>query len=249
MFSAFYQGVFVGCIGHWALSYYCPDVYQSILIHGFYGLVYAYTKLEYYYTQYKSRYLPSSDSIDENVTAFISVIQNGKCVNVYPMTYTSEIKEPFDFLIGTIFSTKDNMNYKMIYHESLDSIDEYEPCSFKFMSVTITLLEKSYSIHLSSTNYSYYMVGNIINADVICYLLQEHYGLELNSKNIIYKLDIIDQNIAVKTLTHKDAILFNMDSNYTILYESENDDISINGIIENDNDNDSDSLPDLISIE
>jgi len=256
MFSAFYQGVFVGCIGHWALSYYCPDVYQSMLLHGFYGMVYAYSKLEYYYRQYKRRYLPSSDSIDSidsidenntNNTAFISVIQNGKCIHVYPMTYTSEIKEPYDFLIGTIFSTKDNIYYKMIYHESLDSIYEYKPCSFKFMSVTVTLLDErleTYSIHLSSTNYSYYMVGNIINANVICYLLHEHYGLELNCKNITYKLDIIDQNIAVKTITHKDSILFNMDSNYTILYEND-DGISTNGIIEDDND----SLPDLISIE
>jgi len=249
MFSAFYQGVFVGCMGHWALTYYYPDVYQSILVHGFYGLVYTYTKLEYYYTQYKNRYLPPSDE-NVNDTSFISVIHNGKCVDVYPMTCNTEIKEPFDFFIGTVFSKKDNINYKMICHEFLDNSDEYEPCTFKFMSVTVTLLDKSYSIYLSSLNYSYYMVGNIINVDVICYLLYEHYGLELNVKNVVYKLDIIDHNIDVKTITHKDAILFNMDSNYIILYESENgDDISTNEIIENDNDNDNASLPDLISIE
>jgi len=192
----------------------------------------------------------TSENTDKNT---VSVVKKSKS---YIVKNARQFEEPFDFLLHSLYSSKDLLFYKIISYDINEDNLHYEPCSFKFMNVTVTLLNhggKSYSIHLSSPAYSYYIVDNIINVDVICYLLYEHYGLEFTSETLEYQLDFIDHEVKLKTISSKEVILFNKDD-YAVLYGdiNENDYYNENYLNANVNANvnansDSDgSLPDLI---
>jgi hypothetical protein len=249
MISYFSQGFLLGVGSQMLLLYLFPNAYQNLIIHGFYTLVHTYTTVNYYYGKHMRLNLLTSatSSASASVTSTcenasentLSIVKKGKS---YIVKDTRKIDGPFDFLLHSLYSRKDLIFYKIISYDVNEDNLHYDPCSFKFMNVTATLLnhgEKSYSIHLSSPAYSYYIVDNIINADVICYLLYEHYGLEFTSETLEYQLDFIDHEVKLQTIGSKEAILFNKD-NYAVLY-GDNDHSDSNSDANSDS-----SLPDLI---
>jgi len=255
MLSYFSQGLFLGVTSQMLLLYWFPNAYQYLLINGFYTLVHAYTAMNYYYGKYKQEYFLKDEPdnfIPENT---VSIVRQGKS---YIIKDSSQLVTPFDFILHSLYSRKDFIFYRIISYDMDEKSRDYEPCLFKFMNVTVTLLNqggKSYSIHLSSSNYSYYVEDNVINSDVICYLLYEHYGLEFTSETLEYQLDFIDHEVKLNTIGNKETIIFYKDD-YHILYgdgdnAGDDTDGSMPDLIEYDNevtnDDDTDgSMPDLI---
>jgi hypothetical protein len=254
MISYFSQGFLLGVGSQMLLLYLFPNAYQNLFIHGFYTLVHTYTTMNYYYGKHMRLNLLTNETNETNENKnTVSIVKKGKS---YIVKEARKIDTPFDFLLHSLYSRKDSIFYKIISYDVNEDNLHYDPCSFKFMNVTVTLLNhggKSYSIHLSSPTYSYYVVDNIINVDVICYLLYEHYGLEFTSETLEYQLDFIDHEVKLKTIGNKEAILFNKDD-YHILYDDidENDYYNENYLNGDDNSDDNSdansdsSLPDLI---
>ena len=82
--------------------------------------------------------------------------------------------------------------------------------SLKFLYVTLTYNNETYTIDLSTDNFNFYIVGNIIDKVFVLYYLKYIVKLDtpLSSLDeIIYSISICDQNANFVTITNDDIII------------------------------------------
>ena len=79
----------------------------------------------------------------------------------------------------------------------------------------------------------YYIVNNIINKYLICFLIYRQFKVYLDPEKITYKLELMDNNMVYKALSENEEIILKKDT-YLInkkecdLYFDSNDKISNN---------------------
>jgi len=155
----------------------------------------------------------------------IEIIHNGETIIYTTVDKLSRRKH--DLMDFMIFSDKqpDNKTNKVIYFDIPNNFS-YQKCSYKFISTTITFSEsESYSLKLSGDKDNYFISNNHLNTFVFCYLVRKHYGVIKDETLAKYKLEIIDHNANIVTLTEEDEILLQADK-YTILRAGEESEVS-----------------------
>jgi hypothetical protein len=124
----------------------------------------------------------------------------------------------FDFFIYTDFYTSNK-----IVSKNVTLSLNVEKCDYHFYIMSVELLndelnddEKSFIIQFDH----YYMVDNIINKYLICYLIYKQYKVYLDPQTVTYKLEIMDNNMDYKSITEKDNIILKKDNYIINHYES-----------------------------
>ena len=118
-------------------------------------------------------------------------------------------KDYIDFFIFTDFYTSNKIVSKDI-NFSLN----VEKCDYKFYIINVTISnveliddEHKFLIQLDD----YYMVNNIINKYLICFLIYKQFKVYLDPENINYILELMDNNMEYKSITEKEEIILKKD--------------------------------------
>lgn len=127
-----------------------------------------------------------------------------------------------------IFTDKNNNEtrcFNKIVFNTMPLSLEYTPSNINFISIELYYNNKSYPICLKNRQYNYYMVNNRLNSNFFRYYLTNvncETTLDDLSDNFEYKLIILDGNVNVIELTHKQYVLF-LENDYTIGDEPQDD--------------------------
>jgi len=124
-----------------------------------------------------------------------------------------------DYMDFFIYVDKDTypMN-KLICKKKIDYNENYGVCSFKFQMINVRLSEhESYVIDLNNKKENYYVVSNVIDKFVICYLLYKQYFILKDGYTISYNLDLIDDKMDFINLNESDIIVLDVGS-YKIVH-------------------------------
>jgi hypothetical protein len=107
---------------------------------------------------------------------------------------------------------------KLICKKRKDYNENYLVCSFKFQMINVIFSEhESYLIDLSNKKENYYVVSNVIDKSVICYLLFQQYFILKDVNTIMYNLDLIDDKMDFIKLNDNDIIVLDV-NNYKIVH-------------------------------
>jgi hypothetical protein len=107
---------------------------------------------------------------------------------------------------------------KLICRKKIDYDENYGICSFKFQMIHVKITDNEcYLIDLSNKKENYYLVSNVIDKFVICYLLYKQYCILKNGYTISYKLDLIDDKMDFINLNENDIIVLDV-NNYKIVH-------------------------------
>jgi len=107
---------------------------------------------------------------------------------------------------------------KLICRKKIDYDENYGICSFKFQMIHVKITDNEcYLIYLSNKKENYYLVSNVIDKFVICYLLYKQYCILKNGYTISYKLDLIDDKMDFINLNENDIIVLDV-NNYKIVH-------------------------------
>lgn len=97
---------------------------------------------------------------------------------------------------------------KIVCKDVYRFMKKYEKCKFKLCSLNLIFSMKDhYNIQLSTDNYNYYIVGNIIDKYLILYLLYKQHNIDVDIENVSYMIEIIDNNMDLIYISEKDEIL------------------------------------------
>jgi hypothetical protein len=114
-----------------------------------------------------------------------------------------------DFFIFTDFYTSN----KIVSKDIKFSLN-VEKCDYRFYIINVTLSnveliddEHKFLIQLDD----YYMVNNIINKYLICFLIYNQFKVYLDPENIKYILELMDNNMEYKSITEKEEIILKKD--------------------------------------
>ena len=124
-----------------------------------------------------------------------------------------------DYMDFFIYVDKDTypMN-KLICKKRIDYDENYYICSFKFQMIHVKITDyESYLIDLSNKKENYYLVSNVIDKFVICYLLYKQYCISKNGHTISYNLELIDDKMDFINLNENDIIVLDV-NNYKIVH-------------------------------
>ena len=136
------------------------------------------------------------------------------------------------------YSTNKKIN-KMIFNKddnnTIDDFD-YKLCTYSFISITMivdsglgddaselppatmefnrspTARSESYPLTFSSELYNYYLVNNTFNKKVLFYLLNKQHGVKYDTSLFTYKLNIIDDNVNMISLSEKEILILKEDT-------------------------------------
>jgi hypothetical protein len=107
---------------------------------------------------------------------------------------------------------------KLICKKRKDYNENYLVCSFKFQMINVRFSEhESYVIDLNNKKENYYVVSNVIDKIVICYLLYKQYFISKDAYTISYNLDLIDDKMDFINLNENDIIVLDV-SDYKIVH-------------------------------
>ena len=116
----------------------------------------------------------------------------------------------FDFFIFTDHYTSN----KLVRKDVILPLN-VEKCDYRFYIINVTLTnvdliddEKTFIIQFDQ----YYMVNNIINKYLVCFLIYRQFKVYLDPENVTYKLDLMDNFMEYKTLSEKEEIILKKDS-------------------------------------
>lgn len=160
----------------------------------------------YLYNLYTSYFIHDIEMIMDNRIIYST---NKNELNLYNEDY-------MDFFI---YVDKDSypMN-KLICRKIIDYDENYGICSFKFQMVNVRITEhENYLIDLSNKKENYYLVSNIIDKFIICYLLYKQFFILKNGHTITYNLDLIDDKMNFINLNENDIIVLDV-NNYKIIH-------------------------------
>jgi len=153
----------------------------------------------------------------------LTFFKNGTNVKEIPYIdnfIINDIPANYDFIEISDYSSDNNNFVNKICMVSIPSIEKikYELSNIKFMSICLIYNEKKYDIYLSTEKYNYYIVGNVIDQIFLRYYLINILNEQSNAipDDFQYKLEVLDQNVNMITLTNIDSIVFNKD-NYELI--------------------------------
>lgn len=216
-----------------------PNEFKRIMIEITINCIYAFSKLQIYFSQTNTtinRIIDSNPTLSKlknDVKIFLKqdnsvkeeYIKNGK-----PIIRT--ICDDYDFRIFSCYSESGLINKKLVYEEETvkDISFDSETTDIKFMLIELQIGEKEvHKIDLKSDKFNYYLVGNKFNKQFFIYYLRQYLNVnkEINDSDKI-SLKILDHNVNTiqLDLTDKNASLELEKNNYKL-----NTDILINKII------------------
>lgn len=216
-----------------------PNEFKRIMIEITINCIYAFSKLQIYFSQTNNsinRIIDSNPTLTKlknDVKIFLKqdnsvkeeYIKNGK-----PIIRT--ICDDYDFRIFSCYSESGLINKKLVYQEETvkDISFDFETTDIKFMLIELQIGEKEvYKIDLKSDKFNYYLAGNKFNRQFFIYYLRQYLNInkEINTSDKI-NLKILDNNVNTiqLDLTDKNASLELEKNNYKL-----NTNISINKII------------------
>jgi hypothetical protein len=118
-----------------------------------------------------------------------------------------------------------SQKYKMIvYNNNYNKICFYPPTKYDlnydvskvaFISFKVIVNSNEYTIKLSTPEYNFYIVNNVINFEFIKYYLNTYLHIQLLD-NDDYKIEIVDDCVNFITLNKNSEIIFQKD-NYIII--------------------------------
>jgi len=210
---------------HIFFSSVCPNKYQMALLNLSFYLILTYSYIElyakklYYHENMSEirKFIETAKSKPEiEIIKFNDVISSVDKTRVsisqllfYDFIIYSDYSVPLD--ADTSFLRVNKVLYSGFPIFPLNY--SYSLCKFSFISLNVRLFvdckAKSYVIKLSNDSENYYVVGNKINRFIICYLLKQQHGITCDKIMQEYILELIDQNVNMKTLTEKDEIILN----------------------------------------
>jgi hypothetical protein len=125
-------------------------------------------------------------------------------------------EEYMDFFI---YIDKDSypMN-KLICRKIIDYDENYGVCSFKFQMIHVKISNnESYLIDLNNKKENYYLVSNVIDKFVICYLIYKQFFILKNAHTVSYNLELIDDKMNFINLNENDIIILDVNQ-YKIVH-------------------------------
>ena len=141
------------------------------------------------------------------------------------IVYSTSKKELYvfneDYMNFFIYTDKKTypMN-KLICRKIIDYNEIYSVCSFKFTMIHVKFTEyESYLIEFSNKKENYYLVSNIIDKYVICYLIYNQFCILKDGDTISYNLELIDDRMNFINLNENDIIVFDV-NNYKIVHNN-----------------------------
>jgi len=209
-----------GASAHFFFTKFYPSEYQMALLKtSFYViLMYSYTELFFKKAYNRPELLWFRDWVESmKDKPEIEIVNSSGSVTTNKNDLQTRDATRGDFIIFSDYegaSTNTNTNTKInkvLYYDNAHfPLDyNYDVCSFCFISTCVKLCgeEKSYQIKLVTESENYYIVGNRINRRLICYLLKKQHNVTWDPASAIYILDIIDQNIDIKSFSEKEEII------------------------------------------
>jgi hypothetical protein len=160
----------------------------------------------YFYDLYKKYMIYEIEMVIDNEIVYST---NKHELNLYNEEY-------MDFYI---YIDKDSypMN-KLICRKIVDYDENYGVCSFKFQMIHVKFSDnESYLIDLNNKKENYYLVSNVIDKFVICYLLYKQYFILKNAHIISYNLELIDDKMNFINLNEDDIIVLDVNQ-YKIVH-------------------------------
>jgi hypothetical protein len=107
---------------------------------------------------------------------------------------------------------------KLICRKKIDYDENYGICSFKFQMIHVKINEhESYLIDLSNKKENYYLVSNVIDKFVICFLIYNQFCILKDAHTVSYNLEIIDDKMNFINLNENDIIVLDV-NNYKIVH-------------------------------
>ena len=230
-----YNAVAYGMCFHMFMSYFCPSHYKSFFINATFQTILFYSKCEMCIThtiRAIQKFPPIQfilNKIDDysiqNVID-IEFIKDGLPIfttNKEGVVCTIIDLDP-DFCIYSDYSeysTNKKIN-KMIFNKddnnTIDDFD-YKLCTYSFISMTMIVdsglgddASQSYPLTFSGELYNYYLVNNTFNKKVLFYLLNKQHGSKYDDSTFTYKLNIIDDNVNMISLSEKDVLILKEDT-------------------------------------
>ena len=103
---------------------------------------------------------------------------------------------------------------KIVCKDVYSFMKNYNKCNFKLCSLSLILSAKEhYNIRLSTEDYNYYIVGNIIDKYLILYLLYRQHGIDIvDAEDVSYMIEMIDNNMELVYVSEKNIIILLEDS-------------------------------------
>jgi len=172
----------------------------------FYIIIYNYSKVQIFLSKYKYYFTFITNLLNK----FLNYINN-KDLNSNLSIY--------NFNIESFTDSNTNIKYhKIIINNNDDKSDksdnnDFEVSNVKFISIIVSINNKTYNIQLKTDNFNYYLVGNIFTKDFFIFYI--NYYLRNNNEIFDiqnYFIEIIDENINTIKLDKNDKILINKNS-------------------------------------
>lgn len=199
---------------------YNPDyVIDNIYYYGYYiCYAYSYTEMSIIsiYRKIQKKIKFNEEEPDENMN-MCSCVTNGEIVfEDDPLTTIQRLNDSvcmFDFLTCSFVEhTSKRKLIKVVKNisELEKSLNEkHKETNFIFILLEANINGKAYPFRLSSTNFSYYVIGNIINIDVMRLLLKDTYPHILTDEMINNAIfTILDHDANYVHIPKEKAIVF-----------------------------------------
>ncbi len=194
--------ILTGILGVTAVTFLCAPIIKKILYKIAYGGLCIYSEV-----------MNSFDALSKRVRKYII---NQKSED--SLTVTTKIKDNcevsednVDFLIVSTINKESLQKWNKIYKMNEDMVT-MKKCSFRFISCSIKFRENNFIICLNDALETYFIVGNVLNKQVLMYLLKKQHG-HCESE---FKTCIIDHNVKLFTLGENQSILL-MESDYLLI--------------------------------
>lgn len=191
--------------GVWILLFvkYCIDNKSSVC----YNLIYLYSSIQMQLQKIKVK---SKRSYIENCYfECIDYMNNShqlNCIeNVCDMQQSIIMSQKYKMIIY-------NNNYNKICYFPPTKYDlMYEVSNVSFISFKVTVNSIEYTVKLSTPEYNFYIVNNVINAEFIKYYFNKYLNIHLLD-DIDYTIEIVDDSVNFVTLNKNNSLIFQKDT-------------------------------------
>ena len=167
-----------------------------------YYFIRCYTYILHYFNKFISLFKLKKEKIDK-----LELIIDNNSQQIYKNELVIISPIQYDFIQYTI----NNMYSIYFIVPNISVLNIQEPCSYKFISISIRILELNFIGNIEFKGY--YIVGNKINCQVIYYLLKLQHNINVIGKK--YILTLIDQNVKIANIDETQIISFDL-NNYSI---------------------------------
>lgn len=229
MFSDLFKVIGYGYVFHKSMEHFYPQEYSNVCISLFESMISIYSHVEIYLNHLYEMNLFVKDffkQFQKNSDHIKYIHRNCEVLSLPLENYMKQDRQilrniDYDFIIYS-FSSDVGVKHKIMFEEK-DIFTNCVVCNFQFISIELNLYclvnntTNKYLLKLNADNGNYYLSGNKINHDIICYLLCQQFNMNYNKENSKYTLNIIDHNIKNIQITEKDVIILG-DEGYTIEY-------------------------------